>query len=236
MTVEVFVRPSETPGQLLGGDGSAADPFHSVRTGILAAHDNGGGTVHLFGGHFVESVSLTNVGNPDNPIRVRPVEGSGEVFIDACLPEFLTPRTGDPWRTADPAGGAVPGEFESTSAFAKIVNLGAFYDEPAHTRLVSYAESADLRSNNQRWPDNEGHVVWTLKPGSTTVFVPGGKRRPDVYMGPGIWFDEAGGRRVHLRLAPTTNHIPGWPDFDPAVADPNQWQLALSVENSHAIF
>lgn len=33
MTVDVFLRPSATPGELLGGDGSAADPFHSVRTG-----------------------------------------------------------------------------------------------------------------------------------------------------------------------------------------------------------
>lgn len=115
------------------------------------------------------------------------------------------------------------------------VNKGAFYDEPAHTRLVSYAELDDLRSNNQRWPDDEGNVVWKLKPGTTDTFIPGDKRRPFVYMGPGIWFDNTC-ERIHIRLVPTTNNIPNWPDFDPAESDPNQLNLALSTENSHAIF
>src|SRR5215213_1928582 len=236
MTVDVFVRPSATPGELLGGDGSAANPFHSVRSGIIMANANGGGTVHLFGGHIVESVALTNVGNPDNPIVVRPVDGSGEVFIDSCLPEFLAQQAPGRWRPVDLADGGVAGEFESVGQFApRPVNKGAFYDQPTHTRLVSYAEVDDLRSDNQRWPDNEGNVVWKLKPGTTDTFIPGDKRRPFVYMGPGIWFDDAG-ERIHIRLAPTTNNIPDWPDFDPAVSDPNQLDLALSTEISHAIF
>jgi hypothetical protein len=234
MTVDVFVRPPATPGELPGGDGSAANPFHSVQKGITEADAHGGGNVHLFGGHFVEPVKLSNIGNPDHPILVRPVDGGGEVFIEACLPEFLPPQPTDPWQ---PAAGGAPGEFESVSHFDKLVNLGAFYDEPAHTRLVSYAEVDDLRSNNQRWPDDEGNVVWKLKPGTTDIFIPGDKRRPFVYMGPGIWFDERPGeRRIHLRLAPTTNNIPDWPDFDPAESDPNRLRLALSAANSHAIF
>ena len=122
------------------------------------------------------------------------------------------------------------------------MNLGAFYDEPAHTRLVSYAELADLRSDNQFWPDDEGNIVWRAKPNAPGLYIHENRnnkphRRPFVYMGPGIWFDQDPvGRRVHIRLAPTTNNIPNWPDYDPAESDPNRLQLALSVQGKHAIF
>ena len=46
--------------------------------------------------------------------------------------------------------------------------------------------------------------------------------RPFVYMGPGVSFDTAttpDGRRVHIRLSPTTNQIDGWPDYT-GEADP----------------
>jgi hypothetical protein len=56
-------------------------------------------------------------------------------------------------------------------------------------------------------------------------------------MGPGIWFDEAAdARRVHIRLAPTDNRIPGWDDYEPAETDPNNVRLALSREEDYAIF
>ena len=122
------------------------------------------------------------------------------------------------------------------------MNQGAFYDEPAHTRLVSYAELEDLRSPNQRWPDNVGNTVWRPKPKEPGIYIPEDRenkphRRPFVYMGPGIWFDQrTAGRRIHIRLAPTTNNIPNWPDYDPAEFDPNQLQLAVSVEGKRAIF
>ena len=104
-----------------------------------------------------------------------------------------------------------------------------------YTRLVSYAELKDLRSPNQRWPDNVGNTVWRPKPNEPGIYITEDRenkphRRPFVYMGPGIWFDQrTAGRRIHIRLAPTTNNIPNWPGYDPAESDPNQLQLALSV-------
>ena len=94
MAADVFVRPSAVPGDLEGGDGSAADPFRSVRKGIAEVHDRGAGAVRLFGGHFVESVELVDVAGPGeaDPIVVRPVDGTGEVVIDSCLPQFLPRR------------------------------------------------------------------------------------------------------------------------------------------------
>ena len=117
MASEVFVRPSELPGDLLGGDGSEANPFHSVEAGITKASQDGGGTVYLYGGHFVESVALADISEPDgqNPILV-PVAGSGEVLIDSCLPEFLNPQAAGQWIHVDTVDGA-PGEYESARQY-----------------------------------------------------------------------------------------------------------------------
>jgi hypothetical protein len=56
-------------------------------------------------------------------------------------------------------------------------------------------------------------------------------------MGPGVWFDEAADvRRVHIRLSPTDNKVPGWDDYEPVETDPNNLRLALSREEDYAIF
>ena len=122
---------------------------------------------------------------------------------------------------------------------------GAFLDEPVHTRLVSYSQLGDLQAKNQLWPDDlasGGNRVWRRDDTDPAIFVPENRqgriaRRPWVYMGPGIWFNEAAGeRQVHVRLAPTNNRIQGWDDYEPDVTDPNQLRLALSREEDYAIF
>ncbi len=40
-----------------------------------------------------------------DPIVVRPVDGTGEVVIDSCLPEFLQPATDGQWEPVDGASG-----------------------------------------------------------------------------------------------------------------------------------
>jgi hypothetical protein len=254
---EVFVSPAAVPGDLDGGDGTLASPFHSVANGIKKA-SAGGGTVFLDGGHFVESVHLTAVSgqDADHPIVVCPSGEGGEVFIDSCLPEFLDPEAGPQWEPVEVLPNGFSGEFESVRQYPPAgatagvgrVNRGAFLDEPVHMRLVGYSELEDLRANNQLWPDDVGNIVWRAKPGTPGTFIHEDRpnrphRRPWVYMGPGIWFDQKmveddpeHGRRIHLRLAPTTNNIPNWPDYDPAVTDPNQLRLALSLEEKYAIF
>jgi hypothetical protein len=258
MATEVFVSPAAAPGDLDGGDGSLANPFQSVANGIKKARDDGGGIVLLDGGHFIESVHLATVSGPDadHPIVVGPSGTGGEVFIDSCLPEFLDPDAGPQWEPVEVPPDGFTEEYESVGHYPPVgtgagvgrVNRGAFLDEPAHTRLVSYAELEDLRADNQLWPDDVGNIVWRAKPGEPGTFIHEDRndrphRRPWVYMGPGIWFDQTmlgddpeHGRRIHIRLAPTTNNIPNWPDYDPAVTDPNQLKLALSLEEKYAIF
>jgi len=249
--VDVYVTPPAAPGAPATGTGTQEDPFTSVSDGIKAAQN--GGTVHLHGGHYVESVELEGVSGLDEQwILVQPF-GDGEVFIDSLLPEFLKPGDDDGWDPVTPPGGTFNGEYvwrkpypaPGPSLDRQRVIGGAFLDEPVHIRLVSYSQLGDLQAENQLWPDDnpaDGNQVWRPHDFLPDTFVPEDRpgriyRRPWVYMGPGIWFDEAAGeRKVHIRLAATDNRIQGWDDYEPDETDPNNVHLALSREEDYAIF
>jgi hypothetical protein len=252
---DLFVTPPSVPGELGGGgDGSESHPFHSVTTALERARSNGGGIVNLHGGHYVESVVLDGFDQGEFPLVVQPV-GDGEVFIDATLPEFLAPQgPEDQWVPVLADDGEFRGEYVWLRPYDDAaVTGGAFLDEPVHTRLVSYSRREDLTATGQIWTDDVpgGNRVWQLHPDQQQfpdLYRPRDERpwwRPWVYMGPGIWFDpevrcttpdDVGGRRVHIRLSPTENNIPGWPDYDPETSDPNQVRLALSREEQRGIF
>ena len=183
---------------------------------------------------------------------VQPV-GDGEVFIDSLLPEFLVPGPDDGWDPVTQPGGSFIGEYVWRRPYPapgaeldrRRVIGGAFLDEPVHTRLVSYSQLEDLLAENQLWPDDspaDGNRVWRPDDTQPGIFIPEDRpgriaRRPWVYMGPGIWFDQAAGeRQVHIRLAPTNNRVQGWDDYEPDVTDPNHLRLALSREEDYAIF
>ena len=89
--MNVYVTPPGVPGAPSTGTGTPEDPFTSVADGIKAAQN--GGTVHLHGGHYVESVELEAVSGLDEQRIVVQPFGDGEVFIDSLLPEFLGART-----------------------------------------------------------------------------------------------------------------------------------------------
>ena len=256
MAIDVYATPPAIAGELEGGDGSQAAPFHSVARAMSKVKENGGGVVHLHGGHYVESVTLDGFDQTSAQMVVRPV-GDGEVYIDGMLSEFVAPQgLEDRW---DPV--LTDGEFRGEYVWLRPyeggppVSNGAFFDEPVHTRLVSYSRQEDLTATGQLWPDHaeEGNQVWRLHEDQANfpkLYQPENRasrphRRPWVYMGPGIWFDSEvrattperiGGRRVHIRLAPTSNNIPGWPDYDPETTDPNVVRLAISREGQRAIF
>jgi hypothetical protein len=242
------------------GSGTFEDPFHSIAHAIRQA--NGGGTVYLRAGQYVESIDVTGIGGTgDRPIVVRP-RNLERVTIDATVLQFRGPTPNKDWK---PVPGQ-EGEFISTARFdptpgagSTVVSAGAFIDRKdpetgrdRHTRLVSYDRLEDLRSPNQLWPDP---VVLGKNPdqlgenvaheelhhddatGTDVPFSPDRRYRPYVYMGPGIWFDErtgADGRRVHIRLSPTTNQIDGWPDYT-GQTDPTRLRLALSTDESHVL-
>jgi hypothetical protein len=154
---DVFVTPPTVPGDLGGGDGSPGHPFHLVAAGMAKPKLNGGGIVHLHDGHYVESVRLENFSEDGQEIVVR-ADGGGEVFIDSMLPEFLAPQVPeDHWVPVIPPEGPFLGEYywgrqympDGADTASGLVNLGAFLDEPGHTRLVSYDRIEDLTATGQ---------------------------------------------------------------------------------------
>jgi hypothetical protein len=231
--VKVYVSPPG-PGAGSGdGTGTFADPYHSIATGIENAA--GGGTVYLRAGNYQESVAVTGVsGTWLTKIVIRPYE-SEQVTVDALIAEFLHPPDGVQW---DPVGG---GEYVWSKALpaGDVVTGGAFMDRDVHTRLVSYSRLEDLQSTNELWPKGGSvgdNFVWERhKDTANVVFYTITKeRRRWVYMGPGIWFDPAT-RKVHIKLAATHNNLDDWQDYE-GETDPNQLRLALSEQNSHALF
>ena len=168
---DVYANPPPVPGELEGGgDGSQTHPFHSVAKAMTKAHENGGGVVHVSGGHYVESVQLEDFGEDGQETVVR-ADGGGKIFIDSMLPEFLAPQVPeDHWVPVIPPEGLFMGEYcwgrrympDGADTASGLVNLGAFLDEPVHTRLVSYDRIDDLTATSQIWPENSatGNRVW----------------------------------------------------------------------------
>ena len=123
------------------------------------------------------------------------------------------------------------------------VNSGAFLNQPAHTRLIGYSQPWDFRATNQLWPKDKpgpanGNRIW--RKDTDGMYIPedrDGKIHtlPSLYMGPGVWFDQDGHRKVHIRLSPTNNNIPGWDDYE-GETDPNQLSLALCRDEDYALF
>jgi hypothetical protein len=250
----VFVTPPAVPGEV--PTGTEQDPFTSVKDGISAAQS--GGTVHLHAGHYVESVRLQQIaGQESHRILVQPF-GDGAVFIDSMLPEFLNPTEPDErWDPVTAPNGEFHGEYVWQKQYPapgidltrRGVGGGALLEESVHVRLVSYSQLIDLLAENQVWPDTkpgpaDGNRVWRLDdaPEANGTYIPETRdgrfhRRPSVYMGPGVWFDERSSeRRVHIRLAPTNNNIPGWEDYEAGETDPNNIRLALCRDEDYAIF
>jgi hypothetical protein len=109
-----------------------------------------------------------------------------------------------------------------------VVNRGAFDAEVngRYTQLIPYSRLEDFRA------DNETFEVVCESPTNPNFHDPRGgfllpkdnedvckkrgcsdchQKRLYVYMGPGLWFDEK--QKVHIRLSPTHNGVPGLADY-----------------------
>jgi len=231
--------------------GTLQAPFQTIQRGVNALQAPGD-ILELRGGAYVGSVLISNKhGLAGQPIVIRSYSGER-----ASIDGYLWPQggTGPAWAPAslDDAG-AHPDEFVSTTTFNEAsVNRGAFLQAGAYTRLVTYSRLEDLRAENatferitsaqdprpgppvlsacavtdtdpacQELPDCSVSPTCPLK-----RYKPAGYRRPWVYMGPGLWFNEAT-RRVHVRLSPTSNAIAGLQDYQ-GETDPQKVKLAVT--------
>jgi len=214
----VFVRPRVLGTSEFYGTGTRNDPFITIAAGIRAVR--GGGRVRLFGGTYLESVDLTGVsGAAGRPIVVEPYNDV-PVIIEWADEEFRGPVPNDAWEPA--VGGAadewvsrrdfpVPGTDPATNRHDRgsFMYFAPISGIPLHVHLVAYDRVEDLRANQDLFPDNVGHNVYKKKNGR---WVRNG-RHPFVYLGPGIWFDRHGDRKVHIRLRHTAHGVLGGQEY-----------------------
>lgn len=140
--------------------------------------------------------------------------------------------------------GVHPQEYVSKKTFPKpagrgswFVSRGAFIDtiNGRYTRLITYSKLEDLRAINQTSElilegSNPGcSLPDPARPGFYLGDSMGCRKiRPWVYMGPGIWFDNAT-EKIHIRLSPTNNAITGLADYT-GNTNPNQIALSIAEE------
>ena len=222
--MNVYVTPPAVPGAPGTGTGTEQDPFHSVADGIKAAQN--GGIVHLHAGHYVESVSWRQSrGDGHARIVVQPF-GDGAVFIDSLLPEFLNPEPTTMGPGPHP-NGTFNGEYVWHKPYPAPgiddarrlrVNGGAFLDGPSTPAWSATASSGTCAPTTSCWPETSPAPPTATGSGARTTaeagtYIPENRagrihRRPSVYMGPGIWFDQEPGEPPgpHPVWRPTEQH------------------------------
>jgi hypothetical protein len=239
-----FVSPSGSNAS----PGTFDEPFGTIQEGI--DHLTAPGDVLLLrAGSYAEDVRVVRKkGSEEAPIVIRPYDRE-QVTIDGSEPWDVDGQTSrfrvagnQEWEPAqDPE--AHQDEYVSARTFPMVgeqddVSHGAFLDREPYTRLITYSRLEDLRATNQtfgRLPLDDpilplpGHPVVDKDGIPIEIKYPDGTmkpfKRPWVYMGPGVFFDDTG--RIHIRLSHTANHIPGLADYDGGV-DPRQVRLAIS--------
>jgi hypothetical protein len=227
---------------------STGQPFRHVQRGVNALHDPGD-VLQIREGVYVESVVVDGLlledTDNDIPIIIEAFDGE-DVVIDAGYEQpdigairFRQPSNGL-WHLVDPAIGEYVSHipFDRDDEGKNLFDRAAFIGLPAYTRLIRYSDIHDLRSDNQRF----GTLPESLAPMGGPFVVDehddfikiAGKRihHPWVYMGPGI--HHALDKRLHVRLRPTENHVPGITDYA-GETDPNNVGLSVSRETTGAL-
>jgi hypothetical protein len=218
-------------------------PFLTINHAVKALHE--GDTLYLRHGMYLEQVNITNKKN----IVIRSYPGE-HACIDGSLKDFRV-MNNDQWELAslsDPK--AHPEEYISKQTFLNTpnnpVNRGAFLDTHPYTRLITYMNINDLRSDNETFEQISLDANDDLRNGPALIveecghhpspdctyvlgdkrYKPATYRYPWVYMGPGLWFDRQA-HRVHARFSHTHNNVPGLVDYT-GETDPNMVRLAVS--------
>lgn len=194
-------------------NGSKAAPWKTVNAAVKRLKP--GDTLYLRGGTYFEAVSVALEGTAQAPITIRAMPGELAI-IDASIPEFQRapgkawePVAAGEYRSRAPvvaprARRKAPDDHEGR----RIQLAGHFADSmiPLH----SYRFAADLRAKNALWNFTDKDVAGD-----------------GVYLGPGVWLDDATGR-AHIRLA----HTAGQPDNYVGETDPGKLPLVIAVMRS----
>jgi hypothetical protein len=237
---ECFVSPTGHDGN----PGTLLQPLRSIARGIAVLQ--AGDVLTLRGGVYVEPIRMTGKhGTRSRPVVIRARPGE-RAFVDGSLPEFRT-LDNDDWEPVadDPSAQGAPhaDEYVSRTTVTGFIR-GAFIDGARYTRLITYSTLEDLRAPNETFdaitsPDDPrpGPVVLNCdEQGANCQTAP--HRYPWVYMGPGIWIERdvstTTPRRIHIRLSPTHNRVPGIADYAGEV-DPRRLRIAISTETMQTV-
>ncbi|TCM49004.1 hypothetical protein [Kribbella sp. VKM Ac-2568] len=243
--------------------GTFALPKRTVAGGLAALPRAGGGRLHLRGGTYVENVEVSGYkGLPWRPLVIRSHPGE-QASIDGSVAEFREVGNEQWSPVPEHPGEFISNvSYPRTMAdeHAESVARGAFIDRVPYTRLVTYSRLEDLRAQNTTFakisaadprpgPEvvpckdlaesdqddqtSEDQLADEEPEGGDEPVGDGPERRPWVYMGPGIYFDETS-RRVHIRLSHTSNGIEGLAEYV-GETDPGEVRLALSAGQDTAL-
>jgi hypothetical protein len=180
-------------------DGKSATPWRSLKHAVSML--KAGDTLLLAGGVYREPLYVAVQGTPEKPITIRSQPGAIAV-IDTGFAEFAdSPATA--W---EPVKGSSE-EYVSTSAYPNIRDVIGRFVATGHG-LQTYWHKTDLLANNEIWAEPKEK----------------GKDIDPIYVGPGIWYNQATGK-IHARFAPT--HVPGITNYAGS-ADPRQIPLTIA--------
>jgi hypothetical protein len=143
---EFYVSPSGDDAN----PGNLAEPFRTVTQGVKALKDPGD-TLYLRQGIYLEQVNIVDKHGADGaPIVIRSYPGE-HACIDSSLEDFRTLNSAK-WELAslsDPE--AHPDEYIWAEPFLSTpndpLNRGAFLDYQTYTRLITYSNIRDFRSD-----------------------------------------------------------------------------------------
>ena len=242
-----------TAGNDAGAGTSPTTAFRKIQTGVNCLFVPGDRLL-IFPGVYPELVTVgRKKGEPGKPIMIEGLSGivpGPAVAIQGTITTLTNSQHSFQFHGGSPSAPNnewIPygndGEYVSLHALPPQtsdwqVHQGAFVDpiNGRHTRLITYDRVEDLRSANETFEKIvDGCPTQDPRPGPIVAVTSQGctERRPWVYMGPGLWFNKTT-NRIHIRLSPTHNGIPGLADYS-GEGDPNKLALAVVDKNMTAL-
>ena len=194
---------------------SPGRPFATVTRAVSALAP--GDTLFLRGGTYVERVTIENLDASAAPVVIQSFPGE-HATIDGTVDDFRATPNRD-W-----VAGKHPDEFVSVRRYPPETDHGAFLDRSPYTRLITYWTYHDLVARNQRFGPLPKTQRIPQAPWPRTPTTPRCRKRPWVYMGPGIFQDSSG--HIHVRLTHTNHAVPGVVNYA-GERDPRELGLAI---------
>ncbi len=186
-------------------DGSQAKPWRTLKQAVASLKP--GDTLLLASGIYREPLHIAIRGTKEKPITIRSAPGALAI-IDTGIAEFYdSPQTA--WK---PVEGSAS-EYISTTAYPNIRDVvGRFAD--SGIGLQTYFHQKDLLASTEIWNQPKDQDV------------------DPIYVGPGIWYDQATGH-IHARFAPT--HVPDITNYA-GETDPRKLKLIIAPFRATPLF